>query len=40
METDGESSAIQPVTMRVIMKDVGTAPTPVNSVTILRYRVT
>jgi hypothetical protein len=28
------------VTMRVIMKDVGTAPTPVNSVTVLRYRVT
>ena len=28
------------VTMRLIMKDVGTAPTPVNAVTINRYRVT
>jgi hypothetical protein len=27
------------VTMRLIMKDVGTAPSPVNSVTINRYRV-
>jgi hypothetical protein len=27
------------VTMRVIMKDVGTVPTPVNAVTITRYRV-
>ena len=28
------------VTMRLIMKDVGTAPSPVNGVTIERYRVT
>ena len=28
------------VTMRLIMKDVGTAPTTVNAVTINRYRVT
>lgn len=28
------------VTMRLIMKDVGTAPSPVNGVTINRYRVT
>ena len=28
------------VTMRLIMKDVGTAPSPVNAVTITRYRVT
>ena len=27
------------VTMRLIMKDVGTAPSPVNAVTINRYRV-
>ena len=28
------------VTMRLIMKDVGTLPSPVNAVTITRYRVT
>jgi hypothetical protein len=28
------------VTMRLVMKDVGTAPSPVNAVTITRYRVT
>jgi hypothetical protein len=28
------------VTMRLIMKDVGTAPSPVNAVSIERYRVT
>jgi hypothetical protein len=28
------------VTMRLVMKDVGTAPSPINAVTIERYRVT
>jgi hypothetical protein len=40
VSTDGTIfSDVGRVTMRLIMKDVGTAPSPVNAVTINRYRV-